>query len=326
MIKIEMQRELALLRGQIAALHEMFLQQENVQSAQRAKDLAIKLEKQEYAIAFCGHFSAGKSSMINRLMGENILPASPIPTSANLVKIKSGDDYAKVMFKEDRPRLYPAPYDYEKVKSFCKDGDQIESIEISYSNTLIPRDTIIMDTPGIDSTDDAHRIATESALHLADLIFYVMDYNHVQSELNFLFTKELTEAGKEVYLVINQIDKHRDEELSFVEFQESVKESFATWGVEPARIFYTSLKTEDHPHNQFVDLRQFIHDRVDNRSQALPESIFRSLKKLGDEHKGFLSTMDQPELSNHNRLLDELSEDERKSLPDRVAELTAHIR
>ena len=325
MIKIEMQRELALLRGQIAALHEMFLQQENVQSAQRAKDLAIKLEKQEYAIAFCGHFSAGKSSMINRLMGENILPSSPIPTSANLVKIKSGDDYAKVMFKEDRPRLYPAPYDYEKVKSFCKDGDQIESIEISYSKTLIPKDTIIMDTPGIDSTDDAHRIATESALHLADLIFYVMDYNHVQSELNFLFTKELTEAGKEVYLVINQIDKHRDEELSFVEFQESVKESFATWGVEPARIFYTSLKAEDHPHNQFVDLRQFIHDRVDNRSQALPESIFRSLKKLGDEHKGFLSTMDQPELSNHNRLLDELSEDERKSLPDRVAELTAHI-
>ena len=45
-----------------------------------------------------------------------------------------------------------------------------------------------------------------------------MDYNHVQSELNFLFTKELTEAGKEVYLVINQIDKHRDEELSFVAF------------------------------------------------------------------------------------------------------------
>ena len=169
----------------------------------------------------------------------------PVPFQQVLIwlKIKSGDDYAEETFKEDRPRLYPAPYDYEKVKSFCKDGDQIESIEISYSKTLIPKDTIIMDTPGIDSTDDAHRIATESALHLADLIFYVMDYNHVQSELNFLFTKELTEAGKEVYLVINQIDKHRDEELSFVEFQESVKESFATWGVEPARIILYFIKS-----------------------------------------------------------------------------------
>ena len=324
MIKIEMQRDIALLRGQIAALHEIFLREENVQSVERAKDLAIKLAKQEYAIAFCGHFSAGKSSMINRLMGENILPSSPIPTSANLVKIKSGEDYAKVIFKEDRPRLYPAPYDYEKVKSYCKDGDQIESIEISYSKTLIPKDTIIMDTPGIDSTDDAHRIATESALHLADLIFYVMDYNHVQSELNFLFTKELTEAGKEVYLVINQIDKHRDEELSFTEFQESVKKSFATWGVNPARIFYTSLKVDDHSHNQFVDLRQFIHERVDNRLHALPESIFQSLKKLGEEHKTFLSAKHQSELSKNNILLNELSEDERKSLPEKVAELTAH--
>ena len=325
MIKIEMQRDIALLRGQIASLHEIFLQQENVQSSERAKDLAIKLEKQEYAIAFCGHFSAGKSSMINRLMGENILPSSPIPTSANLVKIKSGEDYAKVLFKEDRPRLYPAPYDYEKVKSYCKDGDQIESIEISYSKTLIPKDTIIMDTPGIDSTDDAHRIATESALHLADLIFYVMDYNHVQSELNFLFTKELTEAGKEVYLVINQIDKHREEELSFAEFQESVQKSFAAWGVHPARIFYTSLKAADHTHNQFAELRQFIHDRVDNRLQALPESIFQSLKKLGEEHKEFLSTKNQSEYNQYHTLLNELSEDERKSLPDKVAELSAYV-
>src|SRR6476620_8612205 len=262
MIKIEMQRDIALLRGQIAALHEMFLQQENVQSAQRAKDLAIKLEKQEYAIAFCGHFSAGKSSMINSLMGENILPSSPITTSANLVKIKSGDDYAKVMFKEDRPRLYPAPYDYEKVKSFCKDGDQIESIEISYSKTSIPSNVTIMDTPGIDSTDDAHRIATESALHLADLVFYVMDYNHVQSELNFLFTKELTEAGKEVYLVINQIDKHREEELSFLDFQKSVVESFASWGVRPAKIFYTSLKKQNHAYNQYSEFKKFIEEKI----------------------------------------------------------------
>jgi len=321
MIKTEIQRDAALLRGQIAALYEMFDKQENVQSAERAKDLALKLEKQEYSIAFCGHFSAGKSSMINRIMGENILPSSPIPTSANLVKIKSGDDYAKVFFKEDRPIIYPAPYDYEKVKSYCKDGDQIQSIEISYSKTSIPKDTIIMDTPGIDSTDDAHRIATESALHLADLVFYVMDYNHVQSELNFLFTKELTEAGKEVYLVINQIDKHRDEELSFTEFQESVKNSFASWGVKPARIFYTSLKKTDHPHNQFPALRKFIEEKVSRRLDALPESVFQSLMKLSEEHRLFLTAKDEEAIRRNNDVLAQLTEEERNSLPERVAEL-----
>ena len=117
-----------------------------------------------------------------------------------IVKVKTGEEYAKVFFKNEKPRIYLAPYDYELVKNYCKDGDQIEEIEISHADSQLPANTVIMDTPGIDSADDAHRVATESAIHLADLVLYVMDYNHVQAELNFLFTKELTEAGKEVYL------------------------------------------------------------------------------------------------------------------------------
>ncbi|MDQ7863141.1 dynamin family protein [Peribacillus frigoritolerans] len=67
---------------------------------------------------------------------------------------------------------------------------------ISSNDFSLPDSCAIMDTPGIDSTDDAHRVSTESALHLADVVFYVMDYNHVQSEVNFLFTKELLVAEK----------------------------------------------------------------------------------------------------------------------------------
>ena len=325
MIKMQIQRDAAMLKGQIAALYETFTKQENTQSSERTKDLAQKLAKQEYSIAFCGHFSAGKSSMINELMGENILPSSPIPTSANLVKIKSGEDYAKVYFKEERPLKFPAPYDYEKVKSYAKDGDSIQSIEISYSKTTIPEHTIIMDTPGIDSTDDAHRIATESALHLADIVFYVMDYNHVQGELNFLFTKELTEAGKQVYLVINQIDKHREEELSFTSFQESVKNSFASWGVQPAKIFYTTLKKPDHPHNQYPALKQFIDEKIKERFNVLPESIFHSLKKLGEEHIGFLTAGHEEEVNRLKEKLEELPEDERETLFHTYAALKVQL-
>src|SRR3954465_1178690 len=224
------------LKQKIGSIYEYLLEHQDVVQTEKVKQLAKKLENREFLIAFCGHFSAGKSTMINQVVGENLLPSSPIPTSANLVKVKSGDDYAKVFFKNEKPRLYLAPYDYDLVKNYCKDGDKIEEVEISHSETSLPSNTMILDTPGIDSADDAHRIATESAIHLADVIFYVMDYNHVQAELNFLFTKELTEAGKEVYLVINQIDKHKDEELTFQDFQKSVVDSFASWGVKPARI------------------------------------------------------------------------------------------
>lgn len=315
------------LLNKITALYTYAKENRDGQTAERAKDLALKLKDQEFAIAFCGHFSAGKSSMINKLAGENLLPSSPIPTSANLVKVKSGEeDYAKVIFKEGKPRLYPAPYDYGQVKSYCKDGDLIQTIEISHSKTSLPKKAVIMDTPGIDSTDDAHRIATESALHLADLVFYVMDYNHVQSELNFLFTKELTAAGKEVYLVINQIDKHRDEELSFEHFKKSVKDSFASWGVRPARIFYTSLKDENHKENEFYTLQHFINESIANREELLPVSVFNSLKKLTEDHLKFLNESNAAEREKWEEKLAELEQQERDQLPIKLANIETELK
>ncbi|WP_318508616.1 dynamin family protein [Bacillus sp. T3] len=320
MVQILEQKEQSLL-GKIAVLYELFRQNQDEQTAQRAEQLAKKLSQQEFSIAFCGHFSAGKSTMINKLVGDNLLPSSPIPTSANLVKVKTGDEYAKVIFKKGKPRVYLAPYDYEKVKTYCKDGDEIEAVEISHQNSSLPNNVIIMDTPGIDSTDDAHRIATESALHLADLIFYVMDYNHVQSEVNFLFTKELTQAGKQLCLVINQIDKHRDEELSFDGFKESVLQSFASWGVRPEYILYTSLKHGEHPHNQFKKLQELLHEKIAKREENLPSSILHSLVKLTNDHIKFVKEQDQVDIQTFEEKLSDFNQEERTALKDRIHQL-----
>ncbi|MEH7109113.1 dynamin family protein [Bacillus sp. JJ1764] len=326
MVKIANPNEtISTLKGKIESIYEYLLNQQDVEQAEKVKQLARKMENREFAIAFCGHFSAGKSTMINRVVGENLLPSSPIPTSANLVRIKAGEDYAKVFFKSEKPRLYLAPYDYNLVKNYCKDGDQIQEIEMSHSDTNLPANTVIMDTPGIDSADDAHRIATESAIHLADLIFYVMDYNHVQAELNFQFTKELTEAGKDVYLVINQVDKHRAEELSFQEFQTSVIESFASWGVKPARIFYTSLKQPNHPYNQFNELQTFIKEKLAVKDQLFLPSIFHSLKKIAADHLHQLREETNENITPYMEIMNELTEKERLTLLDSFEQIHSDL-
>ncbi|MDD4600926.1 GTPase Der [bioreactor metagenome] len=304
------------LKGKLLAAYEYLVEHHDQENAKKVKQLAGKVVSQEFTIAFCGHFSAGKSTIINRLVGENLLPSSPIPTSANLVKVKTGEEYAKVFFKNEKPRLYLAPYDYKMVKNYCKDGDQIQAIEISHFDSALPSQTAIMDTPGIDSADDAHRIATESAIHLADLIFYVMDYNHVQSELNFMFTKELTEAGKEVYLVINQVDKHSNQELSFAEFQASVVESFSSWGVKPADIFYTSLKQDDHEHNQFPQLQAFLAERLKEKDSLLLQSIFHSLQKIIKDHLDLTTKKKELELQPFKDILNELPIKEQEALAE----------
>jgi small GTP-binding protein len=314
------QLEQSELQERLSTLFSYIHKHQNENLEKKLTQLAEKTLLQEYSVAFCGHFSAGKSTMINRLIGENILPSSPIPTSANLVKVKTGEEYAKVYFKQDKPRMYLPPYDYEQVKNYCKDGDQIEWVEISHSDSNLPKGMVILDTPGIDSTDDAHRIATESALHLSDLIFYVMDYNHVQSEVNFLFTKDLTIAGKEIYLVINQIDKHREEELSIEEFKQSVEDSFLSWGVKPKGIFYTSLKDLTHPQNQFETLQTFIHERINNIDIHLKESLFISLNQLAGEHLSWLEERNSVQEEHALELLNEIPIIEQEQLEEKDEE------
>ncbi len=312
------------IKSKLLTAYEYFLEQQDQENAEKVQQLSTKVSSGEFAIAFCGHFSAGKSRMINSLIGEKLLPSSPIPTSANLVKVKAGEEYAKVFFKNEKPRLYLAPYEYDLVKQYCKDGDQIQEIEISHKNSNLPDKIMILDTPGIDSADDAHRVATESAIHLADLIFYVMDYNHVQSELNFMFTKELTEVGKEVYLVINQIDKHKEEEIDFCEFKNSVRKSFATWGVKPAGIFYTSLKEDHHQHNEFLQLQEFLEERLQNKDELLLESLESSLYKIIKEHFLKMKKQDNVKLQPYYELLAELSVEEQNELIEDVKQKQAY--
>lgn len=287
----------------LIALHDQFVEIGDTVQAKKIKQLIKKAYDGEFTIAFCGHFSAGKSSLINELIGAPLLPSSPVPTSANLVKVKAGKPYARVYYKTSQPIEYVAPYDYEEVKTFCQDGDAIDMIEISDETDAIPSGIVLMDTPGIDSTDDAHRLATESALHLADVIFYVMDYNHVQAEMNLEFTKRLSQYGKTIYLVVNQIDKHREEELPFSLFARSVEEAFQQWGVTFERIFYTSLKQKEHVYNEFEALKQLLQSLFGEKNERLQQSIHIAVEQMIDDHMRAVIAQQEEEEQNIRQLL-----------------------
>ncbi len=277
------------LLEETALAYNLFKKNEDVLRLNKTSLFAQKVMEHEFTIGFAGHFSAGKSSMINALTGEQLLPSSPIPTSANIVKIhKAQEDFAVVYMQDQIPVKFSGDYDFETVKEFCKDGETVSQIEIGHETSVLPEGITVMDTPGVDSTDDAHRMSTESALHLADIVFYVMDYNHVQSELNFGFTKQLLSHNEDVYLIVNQIDKHRDDELTFEHFKKSVHESFLAWGVEPKGIYFTSLREPEHPDNEFLKVQKIVMGSMQNWQENLVSSAERTINKLKDEHITFL--------------------------------------
>lgn len=256
-------------------------------------ELFEKVKNEQFAIAFCGHFSAGKSSMINELLNDNILPSSPIPTSANVVKLQTGDPSAKVKIRGAGTVRLDPPVNLNDIKKWAKNGEAIESIEINVEQGILPDRIAIYDTPGIDSTDDAHKVATESALHMADVVFYMMDYNHVLSQLNFTFVRLLKEQGKKLYLIVNQIDKHNEKEISFDDFKERVKEGFKSWDIEPEEIFFTTIMDKDHPGNQLKEIKTLFQKFFLAKEEWIQENALKEASGLIS--KAVQSKLDQDE-------------------------------
>ena len=79
-----------------------------LETAEYFRKKADRLDGQEFTVALFGAFSAGKSSFSNALIGENVLPVSPNPTTAAINRIRpvsvgKEDKTADILLKtEDR--------------------------------------------------------------------------------------------------------------------------------------------------------------------------------------------------------------------------------
>ncbi|MBX0356302.1 dynamin family protein [Halobacillus sp. Nhm2S1] len=243
----------------IQNLYAFLKDQGEEEQKEKVLDLYEKLIHEELIIGFAGHFSAGKSTLINTLLENDLLPSSPIPTSANIVRLRTGDPYTLVHFQDGTVVQYDEDIDLETIKALCKDGEKITGLEISQPGQSLPSHVSIVDTPGVDSTNDADRLITESSLHLMDYMYYVMDYNHVQSEVNLMFLLEMQRRKTPFSVVINQVDKHVERELSFEAYQKSVRNAFEKWGIHPEEVYFTSLRDYSLPFNQLPSLKENFH-------------------------------------------------------------------
>lgn len=275
--------------------------EQNEKLVYQIKGIMDRVIENKIYIAFCGHYSAGKSSLINQLFGKSILPSSPIPTSANTVKMKFGNEETAVIEYKNGEQMEQSPLDMEEVKRLCKDGREVQQVEIQtpYPNQL-PKNLVFFDTPGIDSTDDAHQLATEGMLHLADIIFYMVDYHHVQSDINLQFIKQLNEQGKRVCLIVNQIDKHSEEEIPFQVFKASTEAAFKTGGARLERIFHTSLKIKNHPFSEWNEFYQFLIEIDRQKEDWLSHSFTVTMEQLTSEWERFVDDLFADQLTEIN--------------------------
>ncbi|MBI5959593.1 MAG: dynamin family protein [Chloroflexi bacterium] len=158
-----------------------------------------------FLMVMVGPFGSGKSSIINALLGEQVLDVGPIPTTDHIVIVRRGADVQRTRAGEVETVFHPAR--------------MLENLSL-------------VDTPGLESVFRTHDDITRRFLHRADVVLLVMIATQVFTASNLGNLQELKAYGKRVVVVVNQIDmldqSERDQVRDFV-----LEQSRLHLGVEP---------------------------------------------------------------------------------------------
>ena len=236
-----------------------------------------KVYLNQYTATFVGHFSAGKSTLINLLLEQDILPSSPVPTTSNtaIVSVAKEDEIIANLTQQQYTKLKT----YDEVKKMNRLNVDVESVEINFPSSKFKNGFTLQDTPGVYSNVATHQSTTEQFMYTSNILFYTVDYNHVQSALNFQFIKRMNDVGIPVIFIINQIDKHNEDEITFETFKQRVNKSIEDWDIKLTDIFYVTKF--DHPQNEIDKLSNFLVF-MDQHRESTEDYVNRTIQFITD--------------------------------------------
>ncbi len=191
---------------------------------ERACETVINNEKKPWlkdrvVVAFVGKYSAGKSSIINTILGSKLLPVNVTPTTAvptfisfpfqNFIK-KSYQSNLIIYGVDNDHIIKEIPVDifknisHDKLKSFPF-ALFFKYIIINYKHNILKKITIL-DTPGYDSLNKKDRERTMEAINESDVIMWILDIEDGTLRSDAIeFIKE-TIHEKRFYVIINKAD------------------------------------------------------------------------------------------------------------------------
>lgn len=178
----------------------------------------INQNNAELIFPLIGEFSAGKTTLINALIDNKKLETSITPTTSTIYEIHFGSNTSKAEIVLEDGSIK----EIENIEDLNND-DLIDTptIKIFDTSNKIPKETIIVDTPGLSSPTQKHRDNLMNFLPYADGMFLVIDINQpsTRSLMDFISTMKLSE--KPIYVIITKSDTKAENEI------ESVKKYFS---------------------------------------------------------------------------------------------------
>ena len=177
-----------LLRDEKEALAEIRLALSELAVPREALDTlqqAILQLDELFLLVVVGEFNAGKSALINALLGAKVLPEGVTPTTSRVTLVKWGEQV----------------------------GEQVVDQSFALYTHPLPllREINIVDTPGTNAVLRHHERLTDEFVPRSDLVLFVTSADRPMAESERQFLERIRAWGKKVVMTLNKIDILQDQ-------------------------------------------------------------------------------------------------------------------
>ena len=200
--------------------------QENFQLISDIETICQQLVDSSFRIAVVAPFNFGKSTLLNALLGQDLMPTKCVRTTGSPIKIKYGKNLKiRLTFKSGeviKSSFVEILQEYVVLDRQGNIRKDIVSVEVCYPHPLLKKGVEFLDLPGINDTQEQNQLVCDELLQV-DLVILIL---HAQQLFTLteqdIINQWLVNRGiKNVVFVINWMNKLKNRQNCRVVYHEA---------------------------------------------------------------------------------------------------------
>jgi predicted GTPase len=201
----------------------------------RCQELMVKLAEDRFTLAIVGQFKRGKSSLMNAIIGRDLLPVGVLPLTSAITVLKFGPVEQLVIERENSNFADVVPVselpDYVTERGNPGNCKRVKTARLEVPLPFLRRGLEFVDTPGVGSSIEANTGTTYTFLPECDAVLFVTSVESPFAGVEKDFLRAIREHVRKIFFIVNKTDlladaRERDEIFDFI--RSTIREQMGT--------------------------------------------------------------------------------------------------
>lgn len=187
-----------------------------------------RLVTNSFNLVVLGQFKRGKTTLINSLIGKEVLPSSVVPLTSIVTILRFSHEIRCIIFMEDGSEREISVEELPRYVTEKENPGNVRRVRcaiIEYPSPFLEAGMMLVDTPGVGSTFLHNTETTYGFLDHLDAALFLMSADVPISQVEKELLDTIKDSTQKIFFVLNKIDNLTSNEMEeIVAFNKQVLE------------------------------------------------------------------------------------------------------